>query len=180
MIRNRVIPYALCIMQSSNCLRTHASVCDARFCDTAGMDHLLHQGRGAGGSTGAESDELQMACFMGLVSYLAGLPEVQRVSPFHESRLLNAVAGAIVQSGNIVDRPLTDAGLDGTGEVIQVTFFFFQIVSGDFVFSGCGFTSSYLLSCGFVFVLSEADVASDDSPDRSERRYPRTILYTSR
>ena len=84
------------------------------------MDHLLHQGRGAGGSTGAESDELQMACLMGLVSYLAGLPEVQRVSPFHEARIMNAVAGAIVQSGNVVDRPLTEAGLDGTGEVIQV------------------------------------------------------------
>ena len=33
---------------------------------------------------------------------------------------MNAVAGAIVQSGNAVDRPLTEAGLDGTGEVIQV------------------------------------------------------------
>ena len=86
------------------------------------MDHLLHLGRGAGGNSGGESDELQVACLMGLVSYLAGIPEVQRVSPFHQARLLNAVAGAIVQSGNIVDRPLTDAGLDGTGEVIQVTF----------------------------------------------------------
>ena len=61
-----------------------------------------------------------MARLMGLVSYLAGLPEVQRVSPFHEARILNAVAGAIVQSGNDVDRPLTEAGLNGTGEVIQV------------------------------------------------------------
>ena len=87
---------------------------------TAGMDHLLHLGKGAGGSTDAESDELQMAFLMGLLSYLAGLPEVQRISPFHESHILNAVAGAIVQSGNTVDRPLTDAGLDGTDEVIQV------------------------------------------------------------
>ena len=84
------------------------------------MDHLLYRGKGAGGSTGAESDELQMACLMGLVSFLSGLPEVQRVSPFHETRIMNAVAGAIVQSGNGADRPLTKAGLDGTGEVIQV------------------------------------------------------------
>ena len=56
-----------------------------------------------------------------------GLPEVQRVSPFHESRILNAVAGAIVQSGNDIDRPLTDAGLDGTGEVIQVKSFYFNL-----------------------------------------------------
>lgn len=99
------------------------------------MDHLLHQGRGAGGNSGAESDELQMACLMGLVSYLAGLPEVQRISPFHESRLLNAVAGAIAQSGNIVDRPLNDAGLDGTGEVIQVSSCF-ESVSCTYLFLG--------------------------------------------
>lgn len=122
-------------------LRVHYAGSDVLY--ITGMDHLLHQGRGAGGSTGAESDELQMACFMGLVSYLAGLPEVQRVSPFHESRLLNAVAGAIVQSGNIVDRPLTDAGLDGTGEVIQIvdsgldeTSCFFEDESGEEVEHG--------------------------------------------
>ena len=100
---------------------------NAHFLHTAGMDHLLHLGRGSGGSTGAESEELQMACLMGLVSYLSGLPEVQRVSPFHESRILNAVAGAIVQSGNDIDRPLTDAGLDGTGEVIQVKSFYLNL-----------------------------------------------------
>lgn len=84
------------------------------------MDHLLHLGRGAGGKRGAESDELQMACLMGLVSFLASVPEVQRVSPFHASELKNAVAGAIIQSGNIQDQPLTAAGLDGTGEIVQV------------------------------------------------------------
>lgn len=84
------------------------------------MDHLLHLGRGAGGTRGEESDELHMACFMGLVSFFAIMPEVQRISPLHTSELKNAVAGAIVQSGNIEDKPLTDAGLDGTGEVIQV------------------------------------------------------------
>ena len=61
-----------------------------------------------------------MAFLMDLVSYLAGLLEVQPVSRFYEARFMNAVAGAIVQSGNVVDRPLTEAGLDGTGEVIQV------------------------------------------------------------
>ena len=111
------------------------------------MDHLLHLGRGAGGSTGAESDELQMACLMGLVSYLAGLPEVQRVSPFHESRLMNAVAGAIVQSGKDGDRPLTEAGLDGTGEVIQVRPLYYLVI--------------------LWFLFSEADVSNVDSPDRS-------------
>ena len=119
---------------------------------SAGMDHLLYRGKGAGGSTGAESDELQMACFMGLVSFLSGLPEVQRVSPFHETRIMNAVAGAIVQSGNGADRPLTKAGLDGTGEVIQVRL------------------QSYVVVLCVLF--SEADVANADSPDSSERCCP--------
>lgn len=128
---------------------------NAHFLHTAGMDHLLHLGRGSGGSTGAESDELQMACLMGLVSYLSGLPEVQRVSPFHESRIMNAVAGAIVQSGNNVDRPLTEAGLDGTGEVIQVRFVF-----------------CLRISC---YLFSEVDVANVDSSDRSEPCCPCNI-----
>eukprot|EP00903_Cladosiphon_okamuranus_P018381 g16907.t1 len=85
-----------------------------------GMDHLLHLGRGAGGKRGAESDELQMACLMGLVSLLAAVPEVQRISPLHASELKNAVAGAIIQSGTTAGKPLTEAGLDGTGEVIQI------------------------------------------------------------
>lgn len=98
-----------------------------------GVDHLLHLGRGAGGKRGAESDELQMACLMGLVSFLAMVPEVQRVSPFHASELKNAVAGAIVQSGNIEDKPLTAAGLDGTGEIVQVnTYEIVRIVLGLF------------------------------------------------
>lgn len=87
---------------------------------TVGMDHLLPLGRGAGGKNGPESDELQMACLMGLMSGLAAAPEVQRISPFHVAELKNAVAGAVVQSGTISDKPLSDAGLDGTGEIIQV------------------------------------------------------------
>lgn len=85
-----------------------------------GLNHLLYRGRGAGGSTQAESDELKMACFMGLVSYFASIPEVLRVAPFHKPKFLNAVAKAISQSATITDTPLTEAGLDGTGEVIQV------------------------------------------------------------
>lgn len=84
------------------------------------MDHRLHLGRRAGGKRGAESNELQVACLMGLVSFLAAVPEVQRISPLHALELKDAMAGAIVQSGNIADRPVTEVGLDGTGEVIQV------------------------------------------------------------
>lgn len=62
-----------------------------------------------------------MACFMGFVSYLASRPQVLRVAPFHKAKLLNAVAKAITQSATITKTPLTDAGLDGSGEVIQVT-----------------------------------------------------------
>ena len=57
---------------------------------------------------------------MGLVSYLASRPQVFRVAPFHKAKVLNAVARAISQSATITDTPLTDAGLDGSGEVIQV------------------------------------------------------------
>lgn len=61
-----------------------------------------------------------MACFMGLVSYFASLPEVLWVGPYHRHKVLNAVARAVSQSATITDTPLTDAGLDGTDEVIQV------------------------------------------------------------
>lgn len=69
---------------------------------------------------GEESDELRVACFMTLVSFFASQPDVLRVSPKNEQRVLNAAARAIIQSGNVVDSPLTDAGLDGSNEVIQV------------------------------------------------------------
>ncbi|CAN0335611.1 unnamed protein product, partial [Ectocarpus fasciculatus] len=86
----------------------------------AGLDHLLFSGRGAGGSHEEESTELHVACFMGLVSFLAGRPEVLRVSPRHTKRMLNEAARGIIQSASATNTPLTDAGLDGTGEVIQV------------------------------------------------------------
>ncbi|CAM9790716.1 unnamed protein product, partial [Ectocarpus fasciculatus] len=86
----------------------------------SGLDHLLFSGRGAGGSHEEESTELHVACFMGLVSFLAGRPEVLRVSPRPTKRLLNAAARGVNQSASVTDTPLTDAGLDGTGEIIQV------------------------------------------------------------
>lgn len=61
-----------------------------------------------------------MSCFMGLVSFLASRPEVLRIAPRHRTRLLNAAARANVQTATVTSTPLTDAGLDGTGEVIQV------------------------------------------------------------
>ncbi|CAN0100531.1 unnamed protein product, partial [Ascophyllum nodosum] len=85
----------------------------------SGVDHLLISGRGAGGQ-GEEAVELHMACFMDLVSFLASRPEVLRVAPRHTMRLLNAVARANIQTATVTSTPLTDAGLDGTGEVIQV------------------------------------------------------------
>ena len=113
------------------------------------MDHLLHLGRGAGGTRGAESDELQVACLMGLVSFLAAVPEVQRVSPFHASELKNAVAGAIVQSGNIQDKPLTDAGLDGTGEVIQVNIYIKEV--NTFKYEETVAVEQFFVSTAFAF-----------------------------
>ncbi|CAM9166855.1 unnamed protein product, partial [Hapterophycus canaliculatus] len=84
------------------------------------MDHLLFGGRGAGGSTEEESTELHVACFMGLVSVLTGRLDVLRVSSRHSKRVLNEAARGIIQSATVTDTPLTDAGLDGTGEVIQI------------------------------------------------------------
>eukprot|EP00752_Nemacystus_decipiens_P004360 g3984.t1 len=89
--------------------------------EVAGLDHLLFSRRGAGGTNGGgEEAELHVACFMGLVSFLAGQPEVLRVASRHTQGLLNAAARANIQTATITDTPLTDAGLDGTGEVIQV------------------------------------------------------------
>eukprot|EP00904_Undaria_pinnatifida_P011011 jgi/Undpi1/703/HiC_scaffold_10.g04167.m1 len=83
------------------------------------LDHLLYIESGAMGSD-EESMELRMACFMGLVSFLSGRLEVLRVSPRHEARVMNAAARTMIQSATLTRAPLTAAGLDGTGEVIQV------------------------------------------------------------
>lgn len=91
------------------------------YVQSTGLDHLLYSGRGAGGTwKGGEAAELRVACFMGLLSFLAGRLDVLRVSSTHTYRPLNAEARANVQSATITDTPLTDAGLDGTGQVIQV------------------------------------------------------------
>lgn len=104
----------------------------------AGLDHLLYSGRGAGG-VAEEAAELHVACFMDLISFLASRPEVLRVSPRHSQRLFNAAARAIIQSATVTSSPLTDAGLDGTGEVIQVgkalalrLFLFCFLIGGSF------------------------------------------------
>ncbi|CAM9519204.1 unnamed protein product, partial [Scytosiphon promiscuus] len=85
-----------------------------------GIDHLLPGGRGAGGNEGEEADELQVACFMGLLSFLAARPEVVRISAARQAKMLNAAAYRNLQSATMTETPVTDSGLDGTGEVIQV------------------------------------------------------------
>lgn len=60
---------------------------------------------------------------MSLLSQLAVKSEVLRVSPLHSAELLNAVGNPVVQSATTTDTPLLDAGLDGTGEVLQVDLF---------------------------------------------------------
>lgn len=72
------------------------------------------------GGHGEEATELHVACFMGLVSFFASRAEVLNVGARVQQRLLNAAARAIIQSSTATSSPLTDAGLDGTGEVIQV------------------------------------------------------------
>lgn len=72
------------------------------------------------GGRGDEAAEMHVACFMGLVSFLAGRIEVLRIAPWHMKVLLNAAARANIQSASVTQTPLTDAGLDGSGEVIQV------------------------------------------------------------
>ncbi|CAM9331359.1 unnamed protein product [Scytosiphon promiscuus] len=77
-----------------------------------GLDHLLPDDK--------IPSEAKVACFMGLLSQLAAKPEVLRVSPLHRSSTLNSVGSAVVQSATETETPLLDAGLDGTGEVIQI------------------------------------------------------------
>lgn len=86
-----------------------------------GLDHLLYTGSEEEWNT-EEAEELRVACFMSLVSFLSGRIEVLRVAPRTSTHLLNAVARALVQSATITATPLTAAGLDGTGEVIQVRY----------------------------------------------------------
>lgn len=84
-----------------------------------GLDHLLVLGGGADGGED-KATELDVACFMGVISFFASRQEVLRISPTHSKRLLDATARAIIQTATSTDTPLTAAGLDGTGEIIQV------------------------------------------------------------
>ena len=92
------------------------------------MDHLLYPKRGGGNAEkaheeeeeGGEIAELRLACFMGLVSFLSGRAEVLRVEPRLRKHLHNAVARSMIQTATLTEEPLTAAGLDGTGQVIQV------------------------------------------------------------
>lgn len=61
---------------------------------------------------------------MGLLSFFAARPEVLHIYPAHRVQMLNAAAFANVQSATLIDTPLSDAGLDGEGEIIQVVFSF--------------------------------------------------------
>lgn len=99
--------------------RTFASVEYLLPLHRVGLDHLLYNGGEAAGDN-EESTELRVACFMGLVSFLSSRLAVLRVSPRHGQRLLNAVARPMIQSATLTEDPLTAAGLDGTGEIIQV------------------------------------------------------------
>lgn len=64
---------------ASRCVRAHSTALSYR----SGLDHLLYSGSGVGGASDEESAELQMACFMGLVSFLASRHEVLRVSTWN-------------------------------------------------------------------------------------------------
>ncbi|CAM9658201.1 unnamed protein product [Choristocarpus tenellus] len=60
------------------------------------------------------------ACFMVLIGFLSGQPEVLHIQP--EARVMpqNKVATAYTEGGDIMDTPMRIAGLDGSGEVVGV------------------------------------------------------------
>lgn len=82
-----------------------------------------------------------MACFMGLVAYFADRPEVLRVSPLHMPETFNAVSRAVIQSADVERTPLSDVGLDGTGQVVQVN----------------------RASCSFLLLYAGVDVEVDEA-----------------
>ena len=90
----------------------------------SGKDNTDQEGEKEEGEEEEEEEEelteLRIACFMGLVSLLSGRPEVLRVAARHKVRLYNAAARSMIQSATVTSEPLTLAGLDGSGEVIQV------------------------------------------------------------
>ncbi|CAM9691381.1 unnamed protein product [Scytosiphon promiscuus] len=157
------VPGDICSWDS---ITVHHTGDDVLF--VSGLDHLLYSGRGAGGSSeGGEAAELHVACFMGLVSFFAGRPEVLRIAARYRQGLLNASARANIQTATLTDTPFTDAGLDGTGQVIQVidsgldetSCFFANDESGEEVMHG-----HYFEEWGITVDLDAyAYISSDDS-----------------
>ncbi|CAM9317023.1 unnamed protein product [Discosporangium mesarthrocarpum] len=100
---------------------------DDRVIMTAGLDHLLlpeeTEWTPAIAKLEALGDkkEMKVACLMTLLSYLASRPEVVRISSQQKMKVLNAVATAVVESATITNKPITQAGLDGAGEIIQAS-----------------------------------------------------------
>jgi hypothetical protein len=60
------------------------------------------------------------ACLTSLVAYFASHPEVIFLETFPIVKPSDAIAAATVQSGEQTSTPLWDAGLDGSGQIIQV------------------------------------------------------------
>ncbi|CAM9402432.1 unnamed protein product [Ectocarpus sp. 8 AP-2014] len=112
---------------------------------------------------------------MGLVSFLASKPEVLRVAPRQSQALLNAAARANIQSATVTDTPLTDAGLDGTGQVVQVidsgvdesSCFFAHDESGDHVPHG-----HYFEEWGINPPLTSSSFSSPTSDDDDSWGWP--------
>lgn len=104
--------------------------------------------------------ELHVACFMGLVSFVASRSEVLRISTKNKKRLLNAAARAIIQTATTSDTPLTDAGLDGTGEVIQVRLMAISSISRRYVFQGAVGKGSRCLLNAVTLVVKSVKVAA--------------------
>ena len=60
-------------------------------------------------------------CLSAAMIDLATHPQVCFVNGYQRIKLRNDAASGIVQSGNTVDRPFHDTGIDGTGQVVAVS-----------------------------------------------------------
>jgi hypothetical protein len=69
-------------------------------------------------SAGVEADS---ACLMTLLAYLSAEPAVMYLESYPVLSPFNAYAAAVSQSGgSLGDTPLWDAGINGTGQIVQV------------------------------------------------------------
>ena len=68
-----------------------------------------------------KNDEMFHTCIVSMVAYLSTRAEVCSLSPIRKSGLKNTEAQWIVQSGTNDARPFWDAGIKGSGQVIQVS-----------------------------------------------------------